>query len=83
MAYFLKKLSTAKSIMLFSGHSLPKPIMAQGNPNTKDVERDCLQRTTNVLRTVLSELESPVSAPSPSSASAQSSSTANVSDDFR
>ena len=47
--------------------------MDQGNPNTRDVQRDLLQRTTNVLRTVLSELESPVSAPSPSSASAQSS----------
>ena len=41
--------------------------MDQGNPNTRDVQRDLLQRTTNVLRTVLSELESPVSAPSPSS----------------
>ncbi|XP_068737002.1 uncharacterized protein [Montipora capricornis] len=57
--------------------------MDQGNPNTRDVQRDLLQRTTNVLRTVLSELESPVSAPSPSSASPQSSSPANASDDFR
>ena len=57
--------------------------MDEGYPNTRDLERDLLQRTTNVLRTVLSELESPVSAPSPSSASAQSSSPANASDDFR
>ena len=57
--------------------------MDQGNPNTRDVERDLLQRTTNVFKTVLSELESPLSALSPSSASAQSSSTANASDDFR
>ncbi|XP_067046925.1 uncharacterized protein [Acropora muricata] len=57
--------------------------MDQGNPNTRDVQRDLLQRTTNVLRTVLSELESPVSAPSPSSASPEPSSPANASDDFR